>query len=341
MRSVKGIFLVGLLVALALGFTQGLPGSTPTAVAATVVACGTSSSVDGEQMILTSNLNCVGTAVTITHNKVHLDMQGFTITGNGTGIGIDVGSCTPTSRVHINGGTVTAFDHGILLCSATNAHVNGMTSTNNDLSGIRLEQGSNNNQINGSTVSFNGTTNIGGGSTDGGIVLFNSNDNKIHTMTIEDNIAFGVLFRFSGGNTISSSVVSDNDFVGIFADRAGGNTIQANTISGNSQGINVSAGGGGDTIRGNTVTNNGNFGLQLRSVRNGVVRGNTISNNGNTGILVFDNSFGNLLQANTALGNGTFDLFDTNSAAGGTPPCDNTWKSNTFVTESDPGGCIQ
>ena len=91
--------------------------TTPTATAATVVACGTSSSVDGEQLILTSNLDCVGTAVIITHNNVHLDMQGWTLTGDGTGIGIDVGTCGPTSGVHINGGTVTDFAHGILLCN--------------------------------------------------------------------------------------------------------------------------------------------------------------------------------------------------------------------------------
>lgn len=335
---------------------------------ATVVSCGITSSADGEQMKLTGNLSCAGTAVIITHDNVHFNLAGFTLDGDGTGIGIEVnnasfvGGCGPVagpSGVHINGGTVKEFDNGIFLCRATNAHINGMTVISNDLTGILVNRGGNH-KINGSTVSSNGTTNIGGGSTDGGLVFLTSSGNTIHTMTIEDNIAFGVLFRFSANNTITSSEIHNNVLTGVYADRAGGNTVRGNTISGSGQGIFIDPGGPGAIVQGNTVTNT-SIGIFMRDLRNGVVRGNITNNNG-TGIFsirnlrdsvvrgntannntIFGirirNSFDNLLQGNTASGNGT-DLSDNNGSAAPLP-CNNTWKSNTFVTESDPGGCIQ
>jgi len=217
MRSIKGIFLVGLLVALALGITQGLPGSTATAAAATVVVCGTSSSADGEQMMLTGNiLNCAGPAVTITHNNVHLNMQGFTIDGDGTGIGIHLidssrlfspcGPLSGPSGFHINGGTVQEFKHGILICRSDTAHINGITVTSNVLSGITISRastggnfGPSDHKINGSTLSFNGS----GGRRQGGLVVISAGGNTIHTMVIRENNPEGVLFAQAADNKIT------------------------------------------------------------------------------------------------------------------------------------------
>lgn len=355
MRSAKRIFLVGLLMALALGFTQGLAGSTPTAAAATVVGCGTTSSADGEQMILSSNLSCAGTAVTITHNKVHLDMQGWTLDGDGTGIGIHIknsliiGNCGGTaggpSRVHINGGTVKEFDHGIFLCRSDTAHINGMTLTLNDLAGILISRastggnsGPSNHRINGSTLSFNGCAGgcQPGEVLEGGLVVVSASGNVIHTMNIHNNNRFGVHFRTAGGNRITSSQVIDNVGTGIFSDRAGGNTIQGNNIEGNAAGVGVVAGGGGETIRGNTINNN-NSGISILFSPNALVRGNTVTN-GAFGITL-DRNTGSLLQSNTALNNSNVDLADNNNNSLGA--CVNTWKSNTFVTKTDPAGCIQ
>lgn len=381
MRSVKGIFLVSLLVAI--GLVYGLGSNVPTVAADTdvnVAGCGTVFSTPGEELFLSGNLACPGTAIIITANDVHLSMQGFTITGpepDETGgepdIGIYVrniadvdGICGPQSGpsgVHIDGGlvagTITGFDHGIFLCRATNAHINGVTVTSNDLTGILVNRGGNH-KINGSTVSSNGTTNVGGGSTDGGLVFLTSQGNTLQYMTIEDNIAFGVLFRFSANNKITSSEIHNNVLIGIYADRAGANIIRGNTISGGATGVFIDPGGPGAVVQSNTITNTG-VAIRIRDLRNGVLRGNTTNNNthgifvirvlrdslvrGNTAnnntvfgirLNLSDNT---LLQGNTATDNGT-DLSDNNNALAPLP-CNNTWKSNTFVTVNDPGGCIQ
>ena len=240
---------------------------------ATVVGCGTTSSADGEQMKLTGNLSCAGTAVTITHDNVHLDMAGFTLDGDGTGIGILVigptnnlpcGPLPGPSGVHINGGTVKEFDHGIFLCRSDTGRINGMTVTLNDLIGILISRapgginGPTDHRINGSTLSFNGCRTLTGGVPgclelavlEGGLVVNGAFGNVIHTMDIRDNKPLGVLFLGAPGNTITSSQVTDNLSVGVFSDRAGRNTIRGNTIEGHGQGINVSAGGGGHICSG-------------------------------------------------------------------------------------------
>lgn len=371
MRSHSGR-IVGLALIMSVAIALG---RAPTAAAQTPVFCGISSSFDGEQMILTGDLlNCAGPAVTITHNNVHLDMQGFTIDGDGTGIGIHLidptgafspcGPLTGPSGFHINGGTVQDFEHGILMCRSDTAHINGMTVTSNVSTGITISRastggnsGPSDHKINGSTLSFNGS----GGGGDGGLVVISASGNTIHTMNIHENDRFGVLFRFAGNNTISSSEIHDNGSIGVYADRAGANKVRSNTISGGAVGIFIDPGGPGAIVQGNTVTNT-NIGIQIRDLRNGVLRGN-ITNNNRDGILVLRNlrdslvrsntannnvrfginirtSSNNLLQGNTALGNGNTDLLDNNLSLAPLP-CNNTWKNNTFVTKQDPGGCIQ
>ena len=373
MKSVKGIFLLGLL--LAIGLAYSLASNVPTAAAATVVGCGTSSSADGEQMILNGNIvNCAGPAVTITHDKVHLNMNGFTIDGNLTGIGIHIinainptnAICVPRpgpSGVHINGGTVKQFDYGIFLCRSSKAHINGMTAKYNDLAGILIDRGHNdeggagnagNHQINGSTLKFNGCRTLVEVEdeagyfveeptcldpfSEGGLVMDTSTGNTIHTMNIHDNNRTGVLFKFSSGK-ITSSEIHDNVGGAVGVDRGGATTIQSNNMTGNGAGIGVSAGGGGNIIRGNTIDGN-NFGITINGTPNNLVRSNTVIN-GCHGLSLITTT-GNLVQSNTVLNNCFRDVFE-NNGVNNIPPCVNTWKNNTLGTFNnvDPAGCIQ
>ena len=111
MKPLKAMFLVSLLIALALVFAQGQSGNTVMAAAPTNVNdqdCGTVYNTPGEHLVLTKDLACPGLfAVVITANDVNFDLRGFTITG-GSFVSIFVGGldCTPTSGVHIHGGTV-------------------------------------------------------------------------------------------------------------------------------------------------------------------------------------------------------------------------------------------
>jgi hypothetical protein len=88
------------------------------------------------QYILTGNLNCSGNAVIIGGSKIHFNLNGYTISGDGTGVGITVfgggGSGSPGVDNHIHGGTVTGFGTGIGLFSGSQLiDVNDMTVTGN------------------------------------------------------------------------------------------------------------------------------------------------------------------------------------------------------------------
>ena len=337
-KLIIGLILAGVMT-LALILTQGLPGDTAMAAAPTDVnaaGCGTTFDTPGEQLRLTADLNCAGTAVIIAADDVHFNLRGFTIskTGAAGGFGIDVGSCAATSGVHINHGTVTGFIIGIYLCNATNARVNGMTVTGNH-DGIALS-GSDNNKINGSFVS---------GNTIVGVVLHDSDGNTLHTMEINENgesvgapniiVIYGgcgVELIASNDNAITSSDIIGNAQCGVIIDGdSEGNTINSNIVNendlflGNLTGIEVL--GSNNTIRGNTVNGNSTGIAVLGS--NNLIRGNTSNNNFLDGIAVLTvlGASGNRIQSNTASGNRINDLadyFDAVRAA-------NTWKSNNGV----------
>ena len=303
MRSVKSLLLVGLLVALALGLTQALPGKTPTAAAATVVACGTSSSADGEQMILTANLACAGTAVTITHNKVHFDLQGFTISGPGSSpsgpcpfaIGVNV---VGASRVHINGGTITNFFDGIRLSGTHDSHVNGMTLTANCAFGVSVFDHSGRNRFNSNFIDDNvGGPSCGGVRVDGG-----SHDNDFKGNSISRNGDVGIALVNSSGNKLIGNTVNDSRFFGIpttniaLIGNSDNNVVRGNTTNGplSEDGINVGCEGGcpfisaetggadGNVIQGNTADNNIRFGI-AQSNANQAAGTNTYKGNSATG----------------------------------------------------------
>ncbi len=327
------IGLVALLALLASLVAQGLGGITPKVAAATVVnTCGQDLNVENGQYFLAGDLYCPGSAVTISANGVHFDLNGFAIEGgiigacHNPGTGIIVGA---VSGVHINGGAVTGFTEGIELVGTSASQVNGMTVTHNCDFGIVLS-GANNNAFYTNVVSDNACNPDGGTDSDGlldgvrcasdvasqpigggGYALFGSSGNVINSNDISRNGAVGVSLVLSPGNTIRSNTVNGNGFLfpdtGIILDAdSSGNTILSNTVNRNDSGILVFS--SDNTIRGNTV--NGNAGIGI-----GILGGS------------------NLIKSNTALGNGVDDLFDNN------PDCDaNTWKANVFVTKNQP--CI-
>src|SRR3989337_376621 len=105
MKAIKDIGLI-IMAVLALGVLSIIVYPQPSYAATPVTSCGTNINTPGQYM-LTGNLSCSGTAVTISADDVHFNLNGFTIDGDESGIGVDVGSCVATSGVHINNGTIT------------------------------------------------------------------------------------------------------------------------------------------------------------------------------------------------------------------------------------------
>ena len=116
--------------------------------------------------------------------------------------------------------------------------------------------------------------------------------------------------------------------------KAGYNLIKGNSSIGNGgRGYNIDF--DHNWVIGNQAWANANDGIEVDNGVGTKVIGNTTIGNGRSGIEVRDEAQNISVKFNKAILNGRDDLEDDN------PDCDdNTWKRNTFITNSDPS-CIQ
>ncbi len=302
------------------------------------------------QYIVTENLSGAAnqTTITIQADHVHLNLNGFTLSGpidnandcfkGETSVGIDVVGAPddPLVGVHINGGAVHGFGASIKLADTNANHLNGLTVTGNCSCGVQLLN-SNNNHINSNNISDN----FGAG-----VCLANSDKNKFNTNKVNNNVrvtfavGFGYSLSASDGNIITSNDISGNGGDiggdGVLLAGANNNTIRDNTANGNSEAGVQMLSSNNNTIRNNTTNGNGVFGIRLIFFNTGnLIQGNT-ANGKIAGILLDVGATGNTVKSNTALGNIT-DLADFNFGS----RCPNIWKNNAFVTEDGNVGCIR
>ncbi len=260
-----------------------------------------------------TDLACAGDGIVILSGAsgALLRLNGHTLTGpnNGLGTGIYVDAA---AGVNIQGpGVVRQFAvAGIYLSSATGIVVQGVTAKENvDPAGFGV-----------------------------GFFLYNSNGNQILGCTSSENRGpdgdLGMWLNNSSGNVLINATVTDEDD-GIFVTGSSvANQIIASNISNfTTAGIYLYAGTRSNTLAKNTVSNGGpsSFGIASNGLAN-AIQGNTANNN-QYGIYVGPSGHQNIVVANTAVGNTTWDLRDNHS------DCDsNVWAANTFGTSSQ--ACI-
>jgi len=106
--------------------------------------------IPGETYVLTSDITTSGDCLLITADGITLDGNGYNITGDGTGIGVDIISSTGVTVKNLN---VSNFNFGIYIGSS-----NGNTITNNTISNITQYAlnlyGSSNNLVSSNYISF-------------------------------------------------------------------------------------------------------------------------------------------------------------------------------------------
>lgn len=119
----------------------------------------------------------------------------------------------------------------------------------------------------------------------------------------------------------------------------GPHEVIGNRFSGNGRGIGefIAFIPAGHLIQSNRVEGNLFGGVRISSPGGATIRANHVLGNGGDGIAV--SSSGNLIQANRSNGNSRFDMADFNLE------CVNTWKANSFETDSEgdgaKSGCIR
>ena len=197
--------------------------------------------------VLVNNLNAAGHCLTLQGNFITIDLNGFTITGNGTGSAIRLGTGLSLRAITIRDGGITDFLVGIDLEGASEVLVERMRVVNNESHGILLgthaiardniaeENGGmgfvlgNGGQATGNTAGNNGQR---------GFTLFS-------TSIAIGNIAHRNAFDGIGAgeaSTIVNNTVTGNEEAGLEVTCP--STVTGNTAVGNNGGNIVTAGAG-------------------------------------------------------------------------------------------------
>jgi hypothetical protein len=314
-RMVTSGYLRFLLIALP--FLLGVGGAR-----SCQVQCGDVLDIDHGQYRLTGDLECPFNAslaaVTITGERVHFNLNGYTITrDDDSGIFLHQGIAVRGAKAHINGGSIVDIN-----CPGVGSQ---------DCAAIRLF-GAPGTKINGMSL-HNNVIGIASGN-DG-----TANEARIHGNDITGNLRFGIgLFGSAEGAMISGNDLSDT----------GGFPPDPNVF------IGVGYLGTSDDVSviGNVANNCETTGILLFGAPGfppalgNSIRGNTTLDNGFGGFSVIGTSEAlrardNLIQSNTAFGNAIRDLTD---GIIGIPPlpaadCLNTWIDNDFDVAAPD--CIQ
>lgn len=190
---------------------------------------------------------------------------------------------------------VTATQYGLSLIRSAENMLRGNETSGCGRSGIRLER-ANGNLLEANTATGNGMP----ASETGGVVLVDSDENRLVRNDVDGNIA-GIELTGSHANTFEKNSVSDNIFDGIVLFDSRGNTLTGNTANSNTNlyGI-ILVDSDETTLEENTANGNAQGGLLLVQSDNNTLVGNTANENGLDGGVILTLSDGNTLSNNTA-----------------------------------------
>jgi parallel beta-helix repeat protein len=246
-----------------------MPGAIRPAMSITAaIACGDQITTD---LTVENDLTCAGDALVVMADGITLNLNGHTITGDGSGIGIELRGRTD---VTIKGGTVRNFLTGIFVNTSTGVVIkdNGFTQNREGV----FFAGSSGNVVKGNVAWQNLLRGIMVRPTGTGV---QSTDNEFVDNVLTDNpsgiLVFGQPGNTYKGNTISGSTVGALDLTG---GGATGNLFKENLLTGSAAGIKFGPGYTGNQFIGNSLVAN-TCGLQ------GTTASNTFKDNvfsGNT-----------------------------------------------------------
>ena len=293
------------------------------------VQCGDVIQTD---LTLTSNLNCVGTALRVFGPlpgapNITIDLNGHDITGDGTGMGIFVivGKLTLKGK-----GRISNFESGVSLVTAQDVVIYDLTIENN-LAGIVLSRSS--------QVRIFDNTIRAGANGQSGVIMGVVAHTALYRNTISGFRQVGVVIPTGDPPDESIPVISENvirgnqtgiSIRGLDSDSIiRGNLIVDNDLNGIEIASIFEA---GCTIQENHVLRNGGHGILLQGgdITGCLIANNVVEKNGLSGINILENiqprNQGILVEGNRLSRNGTDLLWDGVS--------NSCWLQNVFVTSS-------
>ncbi|MCC5848152.1 MAG: right-handed parallel beta-helix repeat-containing protein [Verrucomicrobia bacterium] len=262
---------------------------------------------------VTDNLEVTGNGILVESDNVSIDLNGFTMRGSGSGLGVRVAGF---DNVRVRNGGIHEFNHGIYKENSNYGRLEALALSNHTGNGIWIR-------------ALSGTC----------------NGHRIRDVTVSNNGSRGLNLEagsegVASGNVLAGVRAIGNSFNGIRISANGGvssgNVVRDGWVQGNLQftalDIIVENGGrsGGNIIENMRVVENVHSGLRLiangsDSINTGnIVRNNQVKRNGNQtpGLSVVGSSNGqangNLLEGNAVHENLSWGIYLNSSLSQGT-----------------------
>ena len=221
--------------------------------------------------VVQNNLNATsGDCIVIAARSVTLALNGYTLTGGGTGAGVHVRGYTSrfalVTGVFIQGGgaTISGFAYGIRN-DAIGTGGDNFSLQNNTADGLLIYNAW------GSSFFINDVS-FNSGS---GVHIFGGGNNLVSKGTAGNNATYGAWVQSSSGNSIVGLMATNNGIAGVYigcnpafngkSSRCGrnpssdGNFVYDNSAAGNSFGVVIDADGTANSITNNNVFANTNY----------------------------------------------------------------------------------
>ncbi len=192
--------------------------------------------IDPGAYIVGKNVAASGDCFVIAADNVNLDLDGFVLTGNGTGSAFVEQLAVGRKGLNLHNGVVTGFANGIFMLNSTAMVIDRMQFTNNSSSGVHA--GDAVTVTNSQVLDNNGS----------GIVL--GQRASVSGCTVNNNAGTGISLNI--GSTATGNAVGRNGGTGIFMAEGG---LVANSVSRNNQQYGVLMDCPG-TVVSSTVSNN-------------------------------------------------------------------------------------
>ena len=255
------------------------------------------------------DLSSAGTCYTFIADDIELDCDGFSIIGDGTGIGIN---STGRDNITIRNCVIANFTNDILLDDTNNSFVINNTATNTSAEVIDIDSSNFNIIVNNTAVSEGGT----------GISLASSTNNNLTENNATSVSGVGILLSSSStSNNLTNNIGESSSNRGIFLSSSGSNRLVNNLgKSSSSQGILLQL-SSSNVLIGNTAASASNVGLLLLTNANtNNLTGTNASSDTSTGIQIQISS-NNFLNSTTIATNTTWIV----SAGGSGNSLENTF----------------
>ncbi|MDI6737325.1 MAG: right-handed parallel beta-helix repeat-containing protein [Nanoarchaeota archaeon] len=195
---------------------------------------------------LNQSLSAAGTCIQIKANSIILDFNGYNITGNLTGYGVNISSYNGTT---IKNGFVYNFSKGIFLENSGNNNITNMTANNNGANGVYLLNSSDN-DLSDITANNNGVDGI----------RFNSSNNRLTRATANSNGDDGIKTKLGeANNTLMHITANNNVGSGIYS----ANNSRLMNITANNNNVGISIATSNNVLTNLTANNNSHSGIWL------------------------------------------------------------------------------